>query len=283
AKELYRMLARVLAPPCTSTATRAIAARCASNAPAPSSEEKGAVAPRADAAGQPESLSRQEEWRRRSALRTPILQRDEVVPPKVYYAPEWDLDKKANDDEGWANPLKGYGMTPEKWEHYNKVVWPPNYRVPETGLPKPREVFHCRQSIHFSPRRAWYACQLVWRMNVDDALVQLDLQQNKGAGMLAEVLREAKKRAADEFHVEFPSRMHVAEAFPIQCNIIKGARRHAHEDWQTIRYRYIHLYVRLEEGEGPGYKSREKPRDGWDKMDEYYKYLRSRQIKNSIG
>ena len=31
-------------------------------------------------------------------------------------------------------------MTPEKWEHYNKVVWPPGYVVPETGLPKAKEV-----------------------------------------------------------------------------------------------------------------------------------------------
>lgn len=38
--------------------------------------------------------------------------------------------------------------------------------------------------------------------------------------------------------------------------ILSGARRHAHEDWHEIRYRYIHLYVRLEEGEGPGYKVR---------------------------
>ncbi|GMR40589.1 hypothetical protein PMAYCL1PPCAC_10784, partial [Pristionchus mayeri] len=224
-----------------------------------------------------------QEWRRRSALHKPVLQRDEVIPPKVYYAPEWRLDEKANGDEGLPDPLKEYGMTPEKWEHYNQVVWPPGYVVPETGLPKTREVFHCRQSIHFSPRRAWYACQLVWRMNVDEALVQLDLQQIKSTGILAEVLREAKDRAANEFHIEHPSRMHVAEAFPIQSNIIKGARRHAHEAWNTIRYRYTHLYVRLEEGEGPGYKGREKPKDGWDKMSDYYKYLRSRQIKYSIG
>lgn len=40
--------------------------------------------------------------------------------------------------------------------------------------------------------------------------------------MLAEVLREAKARATDEFHIDQASRMHVAEAFPIQSNIIKG-------------------------------------------------------------
>ncbi|GMS87808.1 hypothetical protein PENTCL1PPCAC_9983 [Pristionchus entomophagus] len=274
------MLARVVSPSttrCLLTATRRVSTVTVS------SNEEEMMTRRPMGGREKEKMERAEEWRRRADLRKPVLQRDEMVAPKVYYAPEWDLAKKANDDEGWANPLKGYGMTPEKWEYYNKVVWPPGYIVPETGLPKTKEVFHCRQSIHFSPRRAWYACQLAWRMNVDEALVQLDLQQTKASGILAEVLREAKKRASDEFHIEFPSRMHVAEAFPVQSNIIKGARRHAHEDWNEIRYRYIHLYVRLEEGEGPGCKSREKPKDGWEKMEAYYKYLRSRQIKNSIG
>ena len=41
-----------------------------------------------------------------------------------------------------------------------------------------------------------------------------------------------------------------------EMGVFAGARRHAHENWNTIRYRYIHLYVRLEEGGGPGYKVR---------------------------
>uniref|UniRef100_A0A914R712 Large ribosomal subunit protein uL22m n=1 Tax=Parascaris equorum TaxID=6256 RepID=A0A914R712_PAREQ len=151
-----------------------------------------------------------------------------------------------------------------------QVVWPPNYVNPETGLPKLREVFHCRESIHFSPKRMWFACQLVWRMNVDEAILQLKFQHTKACLILREVLEEAKMRAEKEFHVEFPSEMHVAEAFPIQSEIIKGARRHAHEIWHTIRYRYIHLFVRLEEGEGPGTKRRERLKDGWEKMEEYY-------------
>lgn len=39
--------------------------------------------------------------------------------------------------------------------------------------------------------------------------------------------------------------MFVAEAFPIQSEIIKGLRRHAKEKWAKIRYRYIHLFVRF--------------------------------------
>ncbi|EPB74595.1 REX1 DNA Repair [Ancylostoma ceylanicum] len=162
-----------------------------------------------------------EAWERRLELRKPKLQRDEVLSAKVYYAPEWELDKKPNKDAGFPDPLKNYGITPEKWEYYNKV--------------------------HFSPKRMWQACQLVWRTNVDEAITQLQFQQLKSCKILAEVLTEAKERATNEFHIEFPSDMYVADAFPVQSNIIKGARRHAHENWCTIRYRYIHIFVRLEE------------------------------------
>ncbi|CAJ0594915.1 unnamed protein product [Cylicocyclus nassatus] len=223
-----------------------------------------------------------EAWDRRLKLRKPKLQRDEMLSAKVYYAPEWELDKKPNKDAGFPDPLKNYGMNPEKWEYYNKVVWPPNYIVPETGLPKMREVFHCRESIHFSPKRMWQACQLVWRTNVDEAITQLNFQQLKSCKILAEVLSEAKERAEKEFHIEYPSEMYVADAFPVQCNIIKGARRHAHENWCTIRYRYINVFVRLEEGDPPPFRTREKLKNGWEHMEAYYKYLRSRSKKYSI-
>ncbi|CAO4369403.1 hypothetical protein L5515_003757 [Caenorhabditis briggsae] len=229
-----------------------------------------------------EDLSAKEIWERRSKLRIPKLQKDEQLSSKVYFAPEWDLEQKPNMEEGFVDPLKGYGMTPEKWEYYNKVVWPPNYIVPETGLPKAKEVFHCKESVHFSPKRMWAACQLVWKMNVDEAITQLDMQQLKGCTLLMETLKKAKTRAADEFHIEYPSQMYVADAFPVQSNIVKGARRHAHENWNTIRYRYIHIFVRLEEGPAPAHKQRHAPKSGWDHMDEYYNYLRSRSVKYSI-
>ncbi|CAI4232386.1 unnamed protein product [Auanema sp. JU1783] len=153
------------------------------------------------------SSAAEKEWDRRIQLRKPKLQSEETLPSKVYYAPEWDLDKKANKDDEQPDPLKGYGMTPEKWEYYNKVVWPRNYVVPETQLPKKREIYHCRESVHFSPKRMWQACQLAWKMNVDEAIVQLEFQQMKGPSMLREVLIEAKERASNEFHIEFPGEM----------------------------------------------------------------------------
>ena len=69
----------------------------------------------------------------------------------------------------------------------------------------------------------WQACHLAWKLPVDEAITQLQYQNMKGPSILAEVLQEAKKRASHEFHIEFPSNMYVADAFPVQSKIIKGS------------------------------------------------------------
>jgi len=54
--------------------------------------------------------------------------------------------------------------------------------------------------------------------------------------LLAETIEEAVERAADEFKIDNPlENMFVAEAFGIQCKIIKSARRHA----RGVNYFYI--------------------------------------------
>ncbi|VDN17515.1 unnamed protein product [Gongylonema pulchrum] len=201
------------------------------------------------------------------------------VRPKLYYAPEWDLEKRHDGEEGEAHPMLGLSvMTPEKWNYYNKVVWPPNYISPETGLPLLRQVYYCRESIHCSPKRMFMACQLAWRLNVDEALEQLKLQRKKACMILRQALMDAKKKASTEIHIEFPSDMHVAEAFPVQSEIVKGRR----EFLTKLFLIFKNLFYRLEEGDGPGMKNRWVPKDGWDKMNDYYKYLRERTIEYSI-
>ncbi|KAK6042466.1 hypothetical protein COOONC_20029 [Cooperia oncophora] len=191
-------------------------ARCLSIRWVHSTFEKAALQKFDDLASTSTTPDAKEVWNRRVQLRKPILQRDEVISPKVYYAPEWELDKKPNKANSADAILTRYYYV------LGLVFWPPHYIVPETGLPKAREVFHCRESVHFSPKRMWQACQLIWRTNVDEAITQLNFQQIKSCKILAEVLTEAKERAVNEFHIEFPSDMFVADAFPIQCQIVKG-------------------------------------------------------------
>ncbi|PAV80057.1 hypothetical protein WR25_04891 [Diploscapter pachys] len=74
-----------------------------------------------DVVTDPSSLPPWEIWRRRLELRKPILQRDEKPVQKVYHAPEFfhDFNEKL---KGQRIPkITELGMTPEKWEHYNKA------------------------------------------------------------------------------------------------------------------------------------------------------------------
>uniref|UniRef100_A0A914US78 Large ribosomal subunit protein uL22m n=1 Tax=Plectus sambesii TaxID=2011161 RepID=A0A914US78_9BILA len=158
------------------------------------------------------------------------------------YAPEWDLhegkeeeiEKQKNDPKG-TNMLSAwphrwhdrYGMTPEKWEYYNKVVWPPNYIVPETGKPKAAEVFHCRESVKYSPKKMWYVCELVRNRPVDDALKQLQFTFRKGAEIMIEMLNEAKERAKKEFNIEYPSNTFIGKLF---SSLLAGNRKAMHNE-----------------------------------------------------
>lgn len=128
----------------------------------------------------------------------------------------------------------------------------------------------------------WPACQFVRGFNVDYAISQLRYKQRKNTLMLADILEEAKARAQDEFKISEPGKMFVAEAFPVQEKIVKGMRRHARDNWCKIRYRYIHVFVRLEEGDARDISTRLRLPNGWDKMESYYKYLRSRDFKYSL-
>lgn len=62
-----------------------------------------------------ESQKQLDNWHFRQILSKPTIQRNENLPLKIYYSPEW---KEAHE-----NPLKKFGMTPEKWEFYNKVFF----------------------------------------------------------------------------------------------------------------------------------------------------------------
>lgn len=159
------------------------------------------------------------------------IQRLENQTPKIYHAPEWNLNKSGKRDEKPENysPMHNYGMTPEKWEYMNNVIWPPNYFVPGAGEQKKKEVFHCRESVHLNPKKIFNVCVFSKNMIVGEAIKQLRHKETKPTLYLAEVIEEAAERAKEEFKIEDPlDKMFVAESFAIQNKIIKGARRHAH-------------------------------------------------------
>lgn len=71
-------------------------------------------------------ISSAEIWRRRERLSRPTIQRDEQLPSKVYYAPEWTGSHRNYDvmlEREKLSPLKDRRTTPDKWEYYNKVKY----------------------------------------------------------------------------------------------------------------------------------------------------------------
>ncbi|KFD49937.1 hypothetical protein M513_09151 [Trichuris suis] len=179
-----------------------------------------------------------------------------------FVAPEW----KPKDSK--------FGITPEKWQYYDNVVWPPNC---DDGK-KPGEVFHCRENVKYSWRKMWYICQLVRGLTIDEALAQLECTPRKGALVMKELLLEAQQKASDEHCLHQKSNLWVAEAICRNSLIIKGLRRHARERWGIVHYRYCNVFVRLEEGK-PDLKGRfPMERLGWHMLEEYLKSLRNRRI-----
>lgn len=83
-------------------------------------------------------------WKEREKLAVGAIQRYEKPTPKTYYAPEWQIDFSEEKGSEYS-PLKWYGMTPEKWEYYNKVPL-------ASALPVVAQ--HSRAKTHLSGRMA---------------------------------------------------------------------------------------------------------------------------------
>ena len=60
--------------------------------------------------------------------------------------------------------------------------------------------------------------------------------------------------------------------------MIKGRRKCMGPRVTTIRYHYLHYFIRLREGKPPK-EYFEKPMDGNEKFEEYIQELRDRRIK----
>jgi len=146
----------------------------------------------------------------------------------------------------WDKPqeLPGSNET-HTWPAYNERIYLP------TGEYRPAFVCHMRDNIKYSPQKMWYIANMIRGLSIDEALKQLQFVNKKGAVIAMEVLEEARELAVKEHNVEFRSNLWVAESFAHQAKIVKNMRRHARGRVGMISHRYMHYYVRLEEGSPP--------------------------------
>jgi len=142
-------------------------------------------------------------------------------------------------------PLGSGGDKVYGWPAYNERVHLPN------GEYRPAYVCHMRDNIKYTHKKMWYIADFVRGLSVDEALKQLQFINKKGARIAEEVIQEARELAVKEHHVEFRTNLWVAESFARKGMVMKGVRRHARGRIATIRYEYMHYFVRLEEGPPP--------------------------------
>jgi len=146
----------------------------------------------------------------------------------------------------WDKKLVVPGGSKElRWPSYNERIHPP------TGEYRPAYICHVRDNIKYSPKKMWYVSQFMQGLSVDEALKQLQFIKGKGAIIAKEVLEEAVELAVKEHCVEYRSNLWIAEAFARKAQVIKGLRRHARGRFGHVEYKYIHFFLKLEEGAPP--------------------------------
>lgn len=97
----------------------------------------------------------------------------------------------------------------------------------------------------------WYVSSMIRGLSVEDALSQLRFIDKKGAAIATRAILEAQEMAVKHHNVEFKTNLWIAESYATKAYVLKGYRRHARGRMGTIHYRYIHYFLRLEEGTPP--------------------------------
>ncbi|VEN41448.1 unnamed protein product [Callosobruchus maculatus] len=188
------------------------------------------------------------------------------------------LDKLHTCTANFAWKNQSY-KTPSGFLSYNEKVYPPQGPDEE---PRPAFVCHQRANIKYSPKKMWYIASFIRGMPVDEAIKQLKFLSKKAAKDVREVLEEAKELAVKEHNVEFPSNMWVAESFCGKGQVIKGLRRHARRRVGIVEYKYVHYFVRLEEGKPPEHYYFPYPKKPDEQLKDWVEKMRKRKIYNSL-
>ncbi|CAG2198256.1 MRPL22 [Mytilus edulis] len=155
-----------------------------------------------------------------------------------------------DENESMPDPETGWPKLKEEkeWLDYNKIVYPPQ----KPGDPKrPAEICHLRKHIKYSPKKLWYHALMIRGMSVDEAIKQLSFQKHKGAHIIKETIEECQEIAVKDHNVEFKSNMWVEDSFMKQSAIVKGFRIMGRGRGSRVRYRYVHYFLRLREGNHP--------------------------------
>ncbi|UYV60708.1 MRPL22 [Cordylochernes scorpioides] len=174
-----------------------------------------------------------------------------------------------------ANRKKWDG--PQVWPKYNEKMYPPL----KPGEHRPAWVCHSYTFVKYSPDNMNLVASMIRGMSIDDAITQMTLMKKKGALAVKNALLEAQEMAVRDHNVEYKSNLWVAESFATKALVVKNLRRHARMRFGEIRHMYCHYFVRLEEGPPPQHYYTPNL-TGTQKLEEYIRRLRMRNIQNSL-
>lgn len=169
---------------------------------------------------------------------------------------------------------------PRRWPRKNELVQPIQENEHEVGR-RPATYHHYRENIKYSPKKMWHVVKFIRGMNIDEAIKQLKFIPHKGSQVTAEVLAEAQEIAVREHNFEFRSNMWIEEALCTKGLMIKGIKKHARMRFGKINHYYVHLMIKLTEGDPPVHFYRPE-KDGNDLLKDYYDELRSRKIPQGL-
>ncbi|EGV95433.1 39S ribosomal protein L22, mitochondrial [Cricetulus griseus] len=156
-----------------------------------------------------------------------------------------------------------------RWEKKKNIVYPP--QLPGEAQ-RPAEIYHCRRQIKYSKDNMWYLAKLIRGMSIDQALVQLEFNDKKGAQIITELLLEAQDMA-----VEFRSNLYVAEFTSGRGQCLKRLHYHDQGHFGIMEKVYCHYFVKLVEGPPP-----EASKTTFYHAKEYIQQLRSRKIIHTL-
>jgi large subunit ribosomal protein L22 len=139
-----------------------------------------------------------------------------------------------------------------------------------------------KNNIKYSLKKMWYVSSFIRGMSIDEALKQLSFVLKKGGEDVRNALLEAQEMAVRDHNVEFKSNLWVAESFCGKGKYVKGVRRHARSRHGRVEYKYVHYFVRLEEGEPPQQYGVSHVIPPEQQLDKWIEEMRNRKVINSL-
>lgn len=145
----------------------------------------------------------------------------------------------------------------------------------------------------------WYLASFIRGMTVDEALKQLSFNLKKASADIKQTILEAQEMAVKNHNVEFKSNMWIgkflispkfqfsnrlfpAESFCGKGKVVKGVRRHGRARMGRVEYKYVHYFLRLEEGTPPEHYYLPYPLTPEQQLEKWQEEMRNRKVINSL-